>query len=429
MTEAHTERAHAKLSPSASGRWSECPGSVAMEMQVGERPSSPAANEGTAAHELAAHCLDTGLDVARHLGRKIDIRSDTIFTDAKPDENHIWEVTAEMVQCVTDYVKLVRKLGTPPSEMVIEKKVRAKQIDDDCWGTADAVIYQPGEKHLHVVDLKYGRGVVVEAVDNTQGGIYASGARSTLYHNRQIDQITVHIFQPRAPHSDGPHRTFTFDLRHLTGVIEHHLNVAAGTVRKALADHQAIDNGISMDRWVDRYLKTGSHCRFCAASAVCPAQAKQALAIAQSEFDVVDSGFEDPTKMTPQRLGMVLTKAREIQHWIKAVEEHANAEAHAGRMPEGFKLVAGRAGARQWRDEEQVLGLLPMFIGGDTSDLTETRLLSPAQLEKKIPAEAKKAISAFIKQNTGASQLVPVSDKRPPIRADAATEFEPTLQV
>ena len=47
---------HALLSASAAHRWGNCPGSLAMEAGQ-ENKSSGYADEGTAAHELAAWCL------------------------------------------------------------------------------------------------------------------------------------------------------------------------------------------------------------------------------------------------------------------------------------------------------------------------------------------------------------------------------------
>ncbi len=48
--------AHALLSPSSAERWMQCPGSVALSYGAPDS-SSEYADEGTAAHELAAMCL------------------------------------------------------------------------------------------------------------------------------------------------------------------------------------------------------------------------------------------------------------------------------------------------------------------------------------------------------------------------------------
>lgn len=433
MAEAHSGRAHARLAPSAAARWSACPGSVTLEAGFPDS-SSTAADEGTAAHELASHCLDMGFDTKRFLGRVINIAGDdptSIFMPkqiTKPDGPKHFLCDDEMVAAVDGYVRLVRGLGQPPSQMLIEKRVNAKQIHDECWGTADAMIYNPEEKHLHVLDLKYGRGVVVEAKENKQAGVYASGARSTFFHNKEIEQITVHIYQPRAPHAEGPHRKWTFDLRHLTGVIEDQMHEAAQDVFRA--EESRVDADVE---WEKKFLAAGDHCRFCKASAICPAQRDQALSVAQQEFGTTEGEFKEPSKMQPDELATVLTHARAIQHWISDVEKFANAEAQSGRMPTGYKLVAGKKGARKWRDEDQVKNLLPVLTDIDPDECmvppAAPTLLSPAQLEKKLAPDQRDALKSFVTQSIGASQLVPTSDSRPPLKVDASSEFQPAIEV
>ena len=58
------------LSPSGAHRWMPRPGSLVLEADCPDTSSSYA-DEGTAAHFLAAHCLRTGTDAAIHTGRTI----------------------------------------------------------------------------------------------------------------------------------------------------------------------------------------------------------------------------------------------------------------------------------------------------------------------------------------------------------------------
>ena len=57
----HTERAHALLSASSSHRWLNCPPSAVIADKHPQPADSPAAAEGTAAHELAEHKLRKAL--------------------------------------------------------------------------------------------------------------------------------------------------------------------------------------------------------------------------------------------------------------------------------------------------------------------------------------------------------------------------------
>ena len=60
--------AHAKLGPSAAERWFNCPGSIRASEGMPNN-SSVFAAEGTAAHALAAWCLQTGKDAAAFIGQ------------------------------------------------------------------------------------------------------------------------------------------------------------------------------------------------------------------------------------------------------------------------------------------------------------------------------------------------------------------------
>lgn len=419
MAEAPADRGHARLAPSSASRWSACPGSVVLEAALPEPPSSGAAMEGTAAHELAAHCLGMGFDTKRFLGRKINVfgkETATIFLakDA-PGGPGIYDVTPEMAEHVLDYVKLVRTTvdGTK-GEMAVERRVYAKSIHEDVHGTADAIVYRPDTKTLHIFDLKYGRGVVVEVEGNKQLAIYASGARA-LKHNRDIEEIQVHIFQPRAPHKDGAHRTLILTPKDLDAA-EIELREAAARVDRATALA-----GKGSDGWEAAFLSPGDHCMFCKVKA-CTARAAAALEVAKTEFGDT-TALQAPESMSSDELATVLAKARQIQHWVKAVEAHCHAQATAGEPPTGFKLVGGRT-SRAWDDEEKLVAKLPFFVSVNVKGLYEDpKLLSPAKLEKLLPKDERASLAPFITKKQAATQLVPVDDARPAIKPDASSEF------
>lgn len=422
MTDAHSARDHAKLSPSAAHRWVHCPGSVLMEGGVADERSSAAANEGTAAHELAAWVLSeddrTGEAM---LNRIVDIDADSIalrfLQPGSPTDGMTrWPVTDDMVEAVHVFTDHVRSLS---GERHIEQNLDISHVHKDIWGTGDAIVYQPETKHLHLVDLKYGRGVVVEAVDNPQLALYALGA-AHRYHNRGIDTVTMTIVQPRAQHPDGPVRSETISYTELT---------ARG--RKLAAAAEMVDQSRDKLRemvhgdWLRAYVFPGDHCRFCKVSAVCPRRAEQAMADAQAEFS--DTGvmtLPNVDTLTTDQLGDLLKKARQIQHWINAVEERANAEALAGNVPAGFKLVAKRA-TRGWADEEAFITAAPLLLTIRPEQMYgPPKLLSPAQLEKLLPKDERAHLSVFVAKSSSGVNLVPVDDARPGVRPGAEEEFE-----
>ncbi len=419
---AHSDRDHARLAPSSMHRIVACGGSLAMEERMPPGKSSSAANEGTAAHELAAWALTMQRDPAEMLGRVIDINGKShalrfLQAGAPVTDDTRWPVTEEMVEAVDTYVDFVKSLG---GERMVEQRLHMDRIHEDIWGTGDAIVWQKDEKTLHVVDLKYGRGVVVEAEDNEQLQCYASGAISRVAAEgvTGVETVRMTIVQPRAPHPEGQVRTAEMTFAALESA---EADIALAAKGALIATGQ---NDVGSDAWNAEWLRAGDHCRFCGFGAQCPARAQQALADAQAEF--ADDGgmiLPEPESRAPEALAETLKRARQIQHWINAVEEYANAEAQAGRVPPGFKLVAKRA-SRSWKDEAAFVAVAPMMFSISNDDLyAEPKLLSVAQVEKKLPKAEREALAAFISSTSSGTNLVPIEDARPGTRPTAEEDF------
>ena len=177
--------AHAKLSPSSSGRWLTCPASPLMEAGKPNTTNSFAA-EGTAAHFLGEYCLRSEDDTSTYLGALIDVyaNGDTHFyvEDAKlkPSTAALefqFDVNQDMCDHVQTYVDLVRDIvRTTGGELRIEQRLSLTPLtgEEGAGGTADAVILTDDE--IIIVDLKYGQGLKVDADNNTQLMIYGLAA-------------------------------------------------------------------------------------------------------------------------------------------------------------------------------------------------------------------------------------------------------------
>lgn len=180
---------HALLSASAAHRWLECTAAPRLELQFPDT-TSDYAKEGTLAHAIAE------LKLRRYA---IEPMSKATFTRRHTKlkkDNDLYQ--AEMESYTDEYVDRIKELmlhyKTKPY-VVAEKRVDFSQFVPQGFGTADCLI-MTGED-LHVIDFKYGKGVPVDAVGNSQLRLYALGALQEYSLLYGFKHIYMHIIQPR----------------------------------------------------------------------------------------------------------------------------------------------------------------------------------------------------------------------------------------
>jgi hypothetical protein len=385
--------AHSIYSASGAHRWTACPGSVAATAALPEVPSSYA-QEGTACHAVASLCLTEKQDAIEYVGRTVE--------GIEIDEDH-----AVAIQVYLDAIRDDQKLTK--GKLLIEQKFHLKDVHPQFFGTADCVRWGTDDV-LTVYDAKFGKGEIVEVKrpnghPNIQLGFYALGA---LYHLMKVanaaalenlNKVQLVVVQPRAWHRDGPVRRATFPVEAIFK-IETELLAA---VRRCEKPNPA--------------LITGPHCRFCRAAGTCPALRDKALHEAQLAFsedaDMVLKGVPpSPASLTPEQLSHVLSAADLLDDWLSAVRAHADVVAEKGKIP-GWKLIAKQA-RRKWAMEEDKVAFDLMYDFDLDEDMVyETKLKSPAQVEKLLkPAD--RASSAFKRMCPAVSSgLTLVRDSNP----------------
>ena len=418
--------AHSKFSASASARLLACPGSyaVAIALDDGKRRSSIFAAEGTLAHSLSEACLHSGVDPVSFLG------------DTRHADGYTFTVDEDMVEHVREFVDHVRGLELMGYAVMLETRVNPTHhwdglppLNVDMFGTADVIGYNPATKSLRVVDLKFGRGVVVEPKGNTQGLYYSAGAMDPIVLSELcrtngvtyggVNTLTITIIQPRAYHPAGPVRSFTYDA---ADVREWAREVLYPGVDKALSD-----NG--------QTLCAGKHCRFCPAASVCEALKNMALDTAKAAFLAAPAtnlpASAPPSAIMPQitlsdeALGDLLNKIEIIGPWMDAVKQMALDRLTEGKSVDGWKLVPKRP-VRKWADEDQaaMIATLDAALSGcGTDQITDVKLLTPAQVEKKLGKKVYEALVAphVVKVSSG-KNLAPELDPRSAASRQTARE-------
>lgn len=387
---------HAKLGPSSAERWFACPGSISASVGMSNESGKFAA-EGTAAHSLAAYCLEHGFDAARFIGAVAGPDGVDDDVAAVADETTTFEVDEEMADAVQQYLDLCRRFMVTPWEYDIEQRLDLTAVHKDVFGTGDFVAYHPETKALVVVDYKHGKGHAVEVDQNKQLLTYGLGA-ALRHHNRGISGIDLYVVQPRRPHKDGSERWARYDTVDLL------------EFRVALADAATATEAPDAPR------VAGDWCFFCPAAATCVERRELAMKAAESEFGEVEG-------MSPDDIARILLQADQMKNWIKRVEAFAQFEAQHGRLPTGFKLVAKRA-TRKWKNPEDARTYLEAVVEIEPDAIyVDPKMKSPAMIEALIGKKRHGEIKDLWQSISSGANLVPESDARPSLKPNAETEF------
>lgn len=394
------EAAHAKFSPSGSDKWIKCPGSLALEQDY-PNDSSDFADEGTAAHELASHVLERGAALCTdYLGLRLELRP-----------GKTWEVDAEMCDEVQKYVDFVRAVEATGSALLIEQRVcfeKALGLDPgEGWGTSDVIAI--GDRHLTVIDLKYGRGVRVVADNNSQMKCYALGALETFGDLiGQVDRVTLVIHQPRIVGGVTIWETTPAELQ----AFAREAATAAVDVKAAI--RAKVDGEVP-----SKLLNPGDkQCRWCRAKATCPALGRSVQEIIGAQFEDLTKELPDPERIYPgpeigdNYLAAAMGAADMIESWLKAVRAETERRLIAGRKVTGWKLVEGRKGARAWSDPKAAEKLLKESFRLPVDDIYDKTLISAPTAVKLLKDQPKRLekVQALITQKAGKPSVAPADD-------------------
>jgi hypothetical protein len=398
---------HYSLGPSGAPAWSLCAAKPTREAGLPDQ-RSPDAAWGTVAHDVAEREL-TGRFVPGHgclatvdaHGEVAYLLGDDVAHAARPGDIHVDD---EMLDCVNAYVGIVRGL---PGEIHIESRVPIDHVTGEPGGsgTADCVAIQAD--HMHVVDLKGGVGVKVDAFDvvagvkpvyrpNLQLALYAEGALRKHDPERRIKSVTLMIVQPRLQHVSE----FT--------VTREELDRTMAYLRER-AEATRAPNPVAVPG--------EKQCRFCRAKATCPELQDLVLRTALEDFDKAR-----PTCSRTASEALELVPL--VEEWCKAVRARVFADLQAGRVDPRWKLVRGRAGHRRWTNaveaEAALITALPY------RDLYRLEMVSPAQAEKalkKRDSQTWAALQELIAQPPGAASVAPLTDRRPALVGSEADVF------
>lgn len=374
---------HAILSASSSHRWLHCLPSARLELEF-EDTSGTAAEEGTAAHALSEHKLKKALH----------IRSKRPISDYGSDEME--ECTDAYVDFVMEQVELAKQSCNDPI-VLIEKRLDFSCYVPDGFGTGDCLIIS--DDRVHIIDFKYGIGVLVDAVDNPQMKLYALGALEIYDSLYDINEVSMTIFQPRRENVS----TWTVPVEEL----------------KVWAEEELKPKAVKAYNGEGEYIP-GEWCTFCKAAVRCRARAEQKLKLAQTEFRM-------PPLLSDSEIEEILSILPDLTKWANEITAYAtDAAVNHGKEWSGFKVVEGRS-VRKYKDEDAVA---EKAMAGGYKDIYRKSLISMTEMQKLMgKSKFEEILGHLIYKPQGKPTLVPNSDKRPAINvSDAKNEFNEIME-
>ena len=375
---------HAILSPSSADRWLHCTRSARLELEFSEKESDAAA-EGTAAHALCEHKAK----------KAIKQRS------RRPTSEYDSDEMEELTDAYRDYVleQLTQERQTcPDAQVFVETRLDLTAYVPGSFGTCDCLIVS--DDKLHIIDFKYGQGILVEAEDNPQMKLYALGALDIYDGLYDFKEVAMTIFQPRRE------------------------NVSTWA-----------QSGAELRRWAEEELKpraeladagegefcSGDWCLFCKAAVKCRARAQAKLELAKQEFSL-------PPIITDEEIEDILPRLPDLTKWANDIMAYAtDAALNHGKQWKGFKVVEGRSN-RKYSDEDAVIKAAK---DAGYTDIFKTSLITLTEMEKLMGKKKfKDILGGLVIKPQGKPTLVPDTDKRSAITGnDAKSDFQRITEV
>lgn len=385
------------LNPSSADRWTTCTASPQFVMDNHDKipPSSDTIYNmaGTTAHEVAAAFLQ---------GRE------------PLPANCKGEIDADMLMHGWNYSEYVLSLREQGSRMLIEQKLPLWYMPArNC--IVDAAVVN--KSSLHIIDYKYGEGVVVHPERSLQATIYAQTIGSTMLPFPADDfPVFVHIYQPRGRAGEtGPGHVWETTWGEIAEIAQE-INEKAALIQAHHGGILATGSVKSLE-----FTPSDKACQWCPAKGFC--SARQA-SLAEG-FEVIEvSPLPNPSTLSMDQVQKILRHKDQMVSFLNDVEQWAEDFLKSGGMIPGYKLVMSRGGNRYWSDPKKAADLLVSETILKRHEVIEEKTIGPAVAEKLIgKGKFSAELSALIAKPPGSPVLAPVEDRRDAI-TNAVEAFE-----
>ncbi len=247
------------LRPSGSSRWLKCPSSIPLEMKAEVvKDTMEAAAQGTAAHEVLELCILNKVDPQHYFGQTFEV-----FDEEQMKFPLFFKVGEEMVEALRVFLKHLEVLDpSDVSEEYSELSMEHSSIKG-LRGTADYVRISASGTKLWLYDLKYGKGIVQAVNRSGQVNTQLLSYCSLLFDKfPKLEEAELAIIQPR-----GATKKKFRSVEVTRQDVEQH-------ERECIAAYETAEKVLNVVEPIEDHLSVGSHCFFCRAKNICPAQQK-----------------------------------------------------------------------------------------------------------------------------------------------------------
>jgi hypothetical protein len=331
------------------------------------------AKEGTLAHAISE------LIIKMRLGIIDEFAYDLELEQLQSEELY----SPEMLTYCEQYADYCLQGSEPDHVHAVETKLDITAYIPEGFGTGDYMRVIPRQKKIIFRDLKYGKGVPVSAVNNTQLKVYALGALAWWGWVYDIEVISVGIYQPRLNNNSEWEITVPDLLRWAVEEL-------APKAKTAFAGE-------------GQYV-AGNHCKFCRARVRCQT-------LADYNLDLFKHELKKHDQLSDDELVSIIKKASILSSWVDDLKEYMLAEAVKGKKWAGMKLVEGKSN-RVFVSESQTEKKL--LDAGYNEIYTPKQLLGITKLQKSIGAKAfREIVESGLRKPAGTPTLVTVDDPRP----------------
>lgn len=353
------------LSPSAAARWIACPGSENIIRQLPRLPSTPAAEEGTLAHEFAAWTLAGTLREALGIEPLNGM-------PAEPEQALATEEMLSGAQTYADsvFTKVCEVFGTDAPKVLIEGRCEYSERLIKIGGRLDFAAVSSDA--VIVADYKFG-GSFVPVHKNPQLLTYV------LCMLQRFDvkpkRVVIGIVQPRSEGTDfATHGAMwaEYDMDGFASIAD---DIKTAAREACNADERAPR-------------ATGDHCKYCPARSVCRAAIGEKLLLA----GIAAGEAQMSEDATNEQIGLWLAALKEIDYARDDLVRIAKARMEKGEIVSGWRLQ--RRKSLRWPEAvtngtvDEAAGWLAENLGAKAEDFIARSVKSPSQMAKVLPKEA-----------------------------------------